>query len=1003
MISESAQFGGSMSISGSTTLTMASPRLVRCGSAGGSFTVTLPSTTNHIIDPGEYGASRFVIVNDSGRGVTVQHPSSAEVPSTVTLIVLANQEVAFVGLTPTAWVAFKRPLNTPRAAGFTPRDPIVNPDVAATYTPDQTNCFVGDDCELAQAIALVSENGTPSVLAPMYINPCPGASGFPHEGNREREAVRGADCIMPSAVVVRLSDEFTSDPDHRLVGQLSAECLQALVNTPHILQFDEDAELEDATTRNPYHVGRDPPPATAWTFGPPFNVTKHFWKREVEYTVGEETFTLSIVFQMEHTADPQPRKTSFGGSAGGACDDEAGAWGALFCVYVFTNELEPDFEDGDSFIPTGGTDPVVFHRHDPLVWGNAPGVEGGDNDDKFCHPQLLAAAMLPTTFHSPCQFNWIPLLERDGGYNREWAYRRPNCAPWITDPERDLPNLCEDCNETGAGLRNVVFGMGTELAIWRAMSLGGNCPVSRPVEHLVWENGLGAGRTYFKPAHAGWDEEIGELTSESSGTISLCIGATWPDFDIQCCDGNEAEPFRDVGGGHGCLRTGPTPASIPGQLVPGTSCCVTIDRAIAFWYQSCVSTFFEFGDPSGGACTILETGCEMDGSYFTQHELEVYDYSLGGDVVERWIMWKRYLLDPRAETWSYTYDMGDVVDILDMIGTWTLEATVTPTSFNVLTTIRAMVGYAPTRGIWDGDWRDAVISFTALNATNASHGAGMRARTEGLDNASGIFAFIKPTGVDTGLVKIIRMVANEEIVLASVAIVLDDDTVDVVVTFSGYSFTVAWEVVGGETGSLTANDCTYQDGGVPVLATQDSDSENTAEFDNWVIVDNSTQFLELASELASDSGSLTAAPLQLLDGYGKCEGETTNGCGSWSGTPGEPAICNCRSEFQVLYSVTGAIWPEGTLLEGLPTPTDPTYLGGPMFLVYGKSCFGSWCYPATYYCGECPLPYPGANFVVPRRCWPADSEITSDNEPKNCKGLTQWAWRALTCESVPGS
>jgi len=184
-----------------------------------------------------------------------------------------------------------------------------------------------------------------------------------------------------------------------------------------------------------------------------------------------------------------------------------------------------------------------------------------------------------------------------------------------------------------------------------------------------------------------------------------------------------------------------------------------------------------------------------------------------------------------------------------------------------------------------------------------------------------------------------------------------------------------------------------------VLATQDSDSENTAEFDNWVIVDNSTQFLELASELASDSGSLTDAPLELLDGYGKCEAVTTNGCGTCC----EPAICNCRSEFQVLYSAPGAIWLEGTLLEGLPTPTDPTYLGGPMFLVDGKSCFGSWCPPATYYCGECPLPYPGANFVVPRRCWPADSEITSDNEPKNCKGLTQWAWRALTCESVPGS
>lgn len=986
MITQEQWYGGSQSVSGNATLSLNGPRFHRA--TGGSPIITLPALTNHKLDAQDYGL-RYIIAHNGLGTMTVRDAGLS------TLTTASANRLVYVylydsGGTPT-WVAHKRVDGTARAAVSTARGTIVEADAPPTYDPDALFCFLGNDCEYANAEPLDGQDGRELAIVPMFLNPCVLAQ------NQSREAIRGADVIMPSACVVRFADGcFAEDPLHPLAGGLSDEFYAALYNggNPHRLVHDIDEKLTGSTSRNPYHLRIST--VGAWTYNA-VSCVKHVWQKLITYEVGLNTYTLTLRFQAEHTVSDEPGLTGYTtdvpGDQGGKHNATAGAWGTLFWLGIFTDELSNGFADGGTHTPAGASAPIAFSMHDPFVWGQAPGVSEGI-DDKFCHPQLAAIAMLPTTAHDPCRFLWIPPVERETvpgstlpGYNLEWAYRRPNCMPWITDPDRDLDNLCTGCGND-AIFANTLFSNDNLSNPLAAITTGGALPESRPTERLLWENGLGVGRTYLIPGTPSWDEEIGELSpsTASCGSISLCIdwNGSWSEYAFETCDGHPAEMFNDVGGTHYCFKNQQTGSEV--------QCCIAIESARADWEKVCVRFWVDMGGkapPPAEVCLVTAEGCYERGHYTTQVEMPVYDYfyaTSANPLTSRKIEWRSYDVIPSSTLWHYTYDQADVADVTQLVGTWTLGTTitVTPTGSETLT---AMLAYDPPRDIGDdGPWRDAICSVQFRAATSVTHGIGFRMYDDAGNDAFGYGGFIEPTGVGTGNAKIAVYDNGVETVLASQAIVLDDDVVDVVFTVHGHHIVFEWEVAGQDPASLEVNHCEYTEVGTATLFTKTTAAE--AEFADWAIIDRSYKFGYHYGTLEDDAVRIWGDE-ELLNGYGECAGTNDYCCGECC----EPECCNCRSWYDQLYEENTSIWTgPGDMLDD--PPTNPTTCGGGHF---GEDCFTMWCMGNIEPCGQCPRPFRCINFCIPSRCFDETRHYAADDEPLMCKGLTQWCEAPEVC------
>jgi hypothetical protein len=1000
-----------------------------------------------------------------------------------------------------------------RVFGSSNHDPIVGDEVAVTYDPDELFCFVGTDCEFAGADPLDGEDDRPLVVVPMFLNPCELAR------NENREAIRAADVIMPSAMTIRFKrDDFVVDENHPLTEALPDSFFEALYNggNPILLEYAEGDKLTGATSRNPYHA-RYSRTSDQWVFNAT-SCVKHFWKAQLTYDNGGAEQTVDVVLQAEHTASDEPQLTGHsqpaqsqintisshasspafvgtfliiidgeesdpipyncdagqlqaalnamdnvltggvtvthsGGSnprlsdpgvvmtltwggpmvnrlieveidtselvlnphtlattqqgglpeAGGKTAVDRGLNGTLFALYVFSDQISPEFEDDDTYTPAGGSSAVAFSRHDPLVWGNAPGVSGGNNDDIFAHPQLMAAAVLATTFHSPCGGEFVPIEERerlpDGerGLNLEAAYVRPNCTPWITDPERDYVTLCNGCSG-GSGIRNnVVFtpdnsGSGEP---WGGMTLGGGLPTSRPTERLCWENGLGTGRTFLKPLTPGWDQEVGELSEvdESSATLSMCVDwdGSWDEYEFETCDGHPAQLFNGVGGTHYCFKT--NRSHLP------TQCCITLTDASATWTDKCVRDETVFGARVGSLCNVVDYRCFIETTYVTTAAMWLYDYSFAPDtnpVDLRQVQWKYFQQDPEFNLYSYTYDSGDVGDMSQLVGAWTLGATITTTPAGT-ETLTSILQYDPTR-TGSGSWEDATCSALFMNATNITHGIGMRMEDDAGNDAFGYGAYIEPTGEGVGNAVVAKYDNGVETILASQEIVLDNDEVDVVLRVWGHSILFEYEVSGQDVGSISVSDCEITSTGGPTLFTKGTGA--VAEFSDWVIQDQKRSFLNHTGSIGSDNIGITTEP-KLLDSYGKCNESSTGCCGGCC----TPECCNCTSWYQTLWGRSSSSWSgPGDLQNGDDggSITNPTSCGGPF---YNRSCAQSgWCGAdeLSSFCGSCPEPWACVDFCLPSRCYDSrDGSVTfhydPEDEPNICSGLTQWCSGPVYC------
>lgn len=835
---------------------------------------------------------------------------------------------------------------------------------------------------------------TPLVSVPMFMNPCVTAR------NQGREPIRGADVVMGSYVALRFAeDEFEADPNHPLYGhnvsELSDEFYDALYNSGgyHALAY---AGTAHGTSRHWHHIrlkGAGP----SWELNNSANLTvrRHVWRKSVEYGPPEEPdrYTMELRFVVEHTVSPEPSLPPSG--SGGQNDPDFGAWGSLFMVYVFTDEIDPDFSG--TYTPAGGASPVSFTMDDPCAWGNAFGVSGGDDDDRFCHGQLAICASLPTTFQAPCGSNWVPLEERkyftDAGGSptaraghRELCYTVSNGAPWssVTCLTGKMP-----LDSAQGRARNVVFGVIGSSCNCAAMTTGGDVPTSVIPEYVVIENGMGVGRTYLVPTRPGWDEDCGELRVEtgSSISVSLCIGdahapsgETWPGFEVNGCDGHPDEPFEGVGGTHRCFNNNGSAAS----PAIGPDICVSLDSdSIGEAVDKCVRTVTEYGPYNGSTCDVLEQRCEPAGSFERRYSLPIedYDYVMGGNQNARVATWSRILPDPDQQFFHYTYDQADTGDLVQAVGTWSFAAGgATVDAVNAAKNVTALLLYDPS----GSDYKDMKITFEMKAVLTRSHAIAARG-SEASDNYTGYLLTVDAVSAGATTVSLKRYDADVETVLATRTVTgVTSDTVTG--TFDVWGTTLQADLVFNPTTtpivvSITAEDCNIWTGGKPGVASEDANAGAVIDFQ---IEDTTRAFLAIDGVLQQESVSISF-PAQLHGIYGRCSGTYNPGCGT-------APHCDCITWTYGPRTATSAGHGPDSGDIVLMTPASPTDGDNPT-AYHGPSparCDYSLCPGGEPSCGDCPPPFAALSLGLPATCAEGD-------QPNMASGISYYLWEAIVC------
>lgn len=695
-----------------------------------------------------------------------------------------------------------------------------------------------------------------------------------------------------------------------------------------------------------------------------------------------------------------------------------GMHGALFMWYAFEDVLLPGWVEGGSFQPAGFSATNVFTREDPIIWGGT--ASGGTTGGKGCHPHLVACGALRTTWHDPCLYEWVPLLDRryvmdiNGGdrraYNRQGYYKRGNCSPWVTNPTRD-ENYCRPCDHASGVLGITHFGGVVGSYNLAAMTRGGDTgPDNRSIipSELCLENGLATGRTYLIPERPGWDEAIGRMTDGGSSAVITICGPEdeeeWPTYKVNNCTGHPSEPLGGVGGTHRCFRT---------ALNAIETCCISlVDDGATILYSSqrtpmqdadatrpgtqvavadatdyCLRHWTLYGAVIGDHCDLVKGGCSVSAWFRTQRMLNLYNYDFeygGADVELRQIVWRRYLPSPAEVLHSYAYLQADVALLVNEVGTHTFNVSdITVATVNAAKTFPACLLFEPAAYTY----RDMRVIVTAKTALTKSHGAGARATVDGSDNTTGYFGVVAPTGAGVGTATIYLVQAGTATVLATENIVLNDDTVALTMEAWGNEIVFTWLVTGGTLGTLTVIDCTIESGGYGGLVTMTASAG--AKFEAFAVTDYSYLYEYIEATQGKMAISLDF-PSTLRHSYGKCAASYNPGCGNCC----SPELCNCYTydESLVLTGLTTWSGP-GDLLGADPVtgdpPTNPTYLGGPNF----RDCSGNWCTGTDPSCGSCPPPYIALNLSVPYRCRPT----ALGTEPNLCGGMSQWYDTGIFC------
>jgi len=438
------------------------------------------------------------------------------------------------------------------------------------------------------------DGGDLGLAVPMYFRPC----SVPNE----RPTIRAADLRMPMSVRVSIGNVAIDDNFNVSSGSVSTQLLDS-IEGPYKLEFFGNA---DGISRHWDHLRV----ATGgFTHTSPV-VSRRIWRATKTYlNVAELEETITVDFVAEWDAS----------------GTKVGAAGALFHVFVYSSEVNRNYVEGTPF------DGISYTRQDPAVWGGI----ASDATKKFCHPQMLLACSVPTTWYAPC--GKLPTLCNSDEIRKGFTdcLTVPNGAPWV---ENDATTC------TGSE----VFTAPGGLPNARAVSLGGGCPFSEIFNHLVVENRQGLGITALKPLLSGWDEDQG--TIDLIGGSSVLLDACLPNqsaSSIDCCTGHPLE----VGGSPDCWRPGNTAPAACLPSPPGVAtkkCCFPMDSIVTVEVtQKCFHERIVFVDCVPSA-SCPGTPYSIGESLTRKWELTVCSasYMEGGDPNGRSMTWDVLVVSP---------------------------------------------------------------------------------------------------------------------------------------------------------------------------------------------------------------------------------------------------------------------------------------------------------------------------------------------------------------------
>lgn len=1066
MLSEQAEYGGSITVTSAYTIRVNTPRVIVVSSNAPSVTTPNPTAVEFY----QRGGFRYLVLNTNSSNVValLSHTGS-------TLATIPTGSAAELSLAGTKWVITVRPYTgTLRTYNKGTRSAVtvISQSSANPYCVDGDVCLLAEDAGLGP---LNGTNGKPMVVAPMYFDPST-------MNNSVREPIRSADYVMPSIIGLRFKrGEFQPDPLHPLASNvLSSGFYEALYSDDKTLLLTYQGKVS-SVSRHWYHLRWST--LGGWNHSVP-TCSRHTWQVVRSYTDASGALrNLEIVFVMEHTltvdpvavpgtassasttysqstagiADSSGRMKSWGfkpgqlvqisGFTGGGYNGLAviktvepslmtfesgialaadaagelvtiavqqgsgqgltptGAWGALFHVLVFTDELP-----SGAYTPVGSSTAQTFTtRNDPCWWGRATGVAGSNtDDDRFCHPQLVLAGTLPTTFHAPIGKLFVPIEERrrvagELMGNREWCYEVGNGAPWTTT--NTSPQ-----NALNLGIhKNIVFGVVDSPRFAAGMTLGGDAPTSVIPSFVCWENGKREGRTYLYPNKPGWSETEGTLsiTGGSGVELTFCTGTQangnpWPDARIDPCIGNPQDLLGGIGGTHRVFKTGANPSG-PGH----TMCCVNMPQATSLVAeQVCLQTTTRQGPANPFTlqcdnCTEPPVCCKqrVQGRFTTLVPLglEDYDNCITCGSIVRVATWKGFknLIDRSFRAKDYTYSPTNTLTaVAQLNGTWNQSTTISATSSGVSWLLDVATNVNTSSPQY---WVDTDHSVSFQCVSGREHGVVLR--TTGSTQQTGLTASIRMTGTTTAVAEIATWVSGTRTVIASrnIPTVVASGTMNMLCGVWGTEVYLSW--TGAATGSLEANTCyTSTTGRVGLLGS------NNATFTSWQYTDR-TLYKGSATGVLNSVQALAAVDSGVL--RGKC-----NKTGPDPGECGYPTCCSYNqyalypidSENDGLSTATtvGVDIELGACANATSTvqPSNPTSCGNSIIRCECENqiCAGRPlpCEASEDRCGACPTPYSPIKWCIGSRGY--EKSLFNDiEEAQLCKGVQRWDYCALFC------
>lgn len=776
----------------------------------------------------------------------------------------------------------------------------------------------GDECE----------NGTATV--PMYFD-------LTQTWNSGREPIRAGDLNLPDEFVVNIKNGFEIDATHpQAPGSLSDELIDALFR-PHVMAYA--GTLTRSGSRNPYHYKITGTGPYNWDTGGASEAVEDspYWESVVNYTVDETEYTLTVRLYVEWVD-----QTDAGGDSGD------GAWGAMFVLWAWTDEIGSYTED-TNYAPF---DDIAFNFADPFVGGL---YESEAAANKYAHPLALFMAMCPTTFHVPIGYDFHSLLDRDQ-YLHECFASDPG-APWSNGTITDA-------------FDNACFGEDVGSVSKRALGALGGWTSSEFFNWVCVENEAGSGMTILKPTRPGWDEDTATLTPGSADiSIDLC---TPPQTAIDPCVGHPDDPLEGRGGTHVCWRDDSLDDATEWICLSTTAVTrVTVN-------EKCLSITGQWD----GACDLTEVDCDVSTltTNFNNVTVEDYGYNFGGSQSARFIDLRQYEDDPDyvRQNWPqvecdtagsyWDDDVGSSVDsIADCGGDPVGEVDCTPTTGK---TVNLVVAYDPpsVSSIEDGS-----IGCEVTLASDDQVGLGMRVATSGGDITEGYVGIVDETNQKV-ILYLVDGTDSLSVIDEVNAVIPTGVALTLTLTSLGHDHT--FRVMSGETVLGTASvtgECTYQSGGEPAVVSL-SDSAFTAE--DVTTSDNNWQKLTVAGDINDTAELVSSANDKLCKGYtSTCEGCDPEDCPGALPPCNGPCSATCKS-IDGVYSVTYSNYPSGVTEPHLADWHPPTDVG---------PCEEADPSPP---CGDCPPPYEAY-------IWDISGNTCGDNDDNESiwiDGLSAWDW-----------